>query len=263
MTTFNYGGTQLETFGNITVVDGYLDIPERRGKNIVIPLSDGTVHTNKYWDERTITFGIAVIEATATALETKLDTIRTLLAPSAPQTLSMTLESSAVRTVLATVEKPIQTKKMSPTNARILVEFTVCSPYWRSDTIYEVTSDAIDGTPTPQTLTVVNGGSVQEMNPVLLLTGPLRNTVITNTTPTPDVILTYTGTIAGGATVTIQKTNGEYTAVHSGSGNVIGNVSHSGSPALMMFNVGSNAVTIADADYAGGTVKVSFYPAYL
>jgi hypothetical protein len=94
----------------------------------------------------------------------------------------------------------------------------------------------------------------------------LENPVITNTTPTVPVILTYTGVIDDGETVTIQTaTTGEYTATHSVDGNVIGNVTHSGSSALMTFEVGNNAVTIADDNYAGGNAKlnVNFYTPYL
>jgi hypothetical protein len=99
-----------------------------------------------------------------------------------------------------------------------------------------------------------------------VLYGPLENPVITNTTPATPVILTYTGVIDDGETVTIQTAaTGEYTAVHNVDGNVIGNVTHSGSAALMVFEVGNNAVTIADANYAGGNAKlnVNFYSPYL
>jgi phage-related protein len=261
MTSFTFGGTALTSFGRVTLIDDYLDTADRRGDNIALPYRHGTVFVPKYYDERKIIIGIAVIAATATALETSMDTMRKLFSVRTQQTLAMTLEDASVRNALASVDSRLGFERVSPVIARVTAEFTLTSPFFRGATLYEVTSDAIDGTPTPQTLTVVNGGTVEERAPTLLLTGALKNPVITNTTT--GVSLTYTGTIAGGASVTIGETNGEMYATHSTSGNVIGNVTHSGSSALMTFNTGNNAVTIADADYAGGRLKVSYYPPYL
>lgn len=263
---FSYGGTTLATYGKVTLINDYLDIPQRRGENQTIPYRHGTIHVPKYFGERKMTFGMAITAATATALETLFDTMRAKFAPLTEQTLSVTLESGAIRTVNAIMDRPMEINRKTNTLAFVVVEFTLANPIWRSSVLYTVDSDAIDGTPTPQTLTVANGGTVEERDPILVLTGPLKNPVITNTTPTVPVILTYTGTIADANTVTIQTAaTGEYTATHSVSGNVIGNVSHSGSSALMVFNVGNNAVTIADDDYAGGNAKinVSFYTPYL
>lgn len=261
-TAFTYGGTALSSLGKVVNMDGYLDGPEERGDNITIPYRDGTNFVSKYLDERKLAFRISVTAASATALETAFDTMFTLFAPRTQQTLSQTRESGAIRTALATASMSIAPERKTNTHAFVVVEFTITNSYFRSDTIYEVTSDAIDGTPTPQTLTVVNSGSVVERNPTLLLTGPLTNPVILNTTNS--VSVTYTGVIAGGATVTIGETNGEKYATHSASGNVVGNVSHSlGNPEWMRLNVGNNAITIADGAYAGGTVKFSYYPPFI
>jgi len=260
MTTFAYGLTQLESLGNITLVDDYLDLPARRGNNKTIPYRHGTVFNQKFYDQRTIPVGIAILGTSLSDLETKLNTIRGLFSEQTPQTLTIVFEDSSTKTALVTVDRPLQIRR-TQSLARIVVEFTLCDPFFRSSTLYEVTSDAIDGTPTPQTLTVVNSGTVEERNPTMLLSGPLKNPVITNTDNA--VSLTYTGTIAGGTSVTIGELNGEKYATHSGTGSVIGNVTHSGSAAFMTLDVGNNAITITDADYAGGTVKFSYYPPFL
>jgi len=261
-TSFTYGGTALTSFGKVTNADPYLDQAERVGDDIKIPLDDGKIFTKKYSDSRSISIGMVINAATAAALETSIDNLRKLLAPRAEQTLAMTMEDASVRNISATVNKGLQVNRLSPTIARVVIQFDCAYPFWRSNTLYEVTSDAIDGTPTPQTLTVVNGGAAQERNPTFLLTGPLRNIVFSCTVDGVLHTLTYTGTIAAGATVTIGKTNKEYYATHSVSGSVIGNVSHSPVSELMVFAVGNNACTIADADYGGGTCKVSFYPPF-
>jgi len=262
MTSLTYGGTALSSFGKVTLIDDCLDQADRVGDNIKIPLDDGELFTQKHFGGRIISVGIAVIAATATALETAMDNLRKLLAPRAEQTLAMTMEDASVRNISATVNKSLQVSRFSDKMARVVVQFDCAHPFWRSNTLYEVTSDAIDGTPTPQTLTVANSGTAQERNPTFLLTGPLRNTVFSCTVDGVLHTLTYTGTIAAGTTVTIGKTNKEYYATHSVSGSVIGNVSHSGSTAFMVFATGNNSCTIADADYGGGTCKVSFYTPY-
>jgi len=72
MTTFVYGATDLSTLGNITVIDDYLDLPQKRGGNQMIPYQHGTRFVQKYYDERTIAVGIAVLGTSLSDLETKL-----------------------------------------------------------------------------------------------------------------------------------------------------------------------------------------------
>jgi len=79
--TWTYGGTALTSFGKITVIDGYLDMPQRRGTNQIIPFQHGTMHAGKYYDQRTLAFGITITAASASALETTFDNLRKLIAP--------------------------------------------------------------------------------------------------------------------------------------------------------------------------------------
>jgi hypothetical protein len=236
-------------------------MPEKRGSNISIPYQHGTSFVTKFYDERTIQFGIAVIEATATALETQFNTIRALFSTMEPKVLEVTLEDASVRTVLASCEKPLQVKRMSNKNARIIVELTLHRPFFRSGTVIADNTTVVDES--PESMTVTNPGTVEERDPTILLTGSLQNVVITNTSITPNVILTYTGTIAVAHWVSIATaTTGEYTAIDNHGVNVIGNVTHSGSSALMVFAVGDNVLSIT-TDAGPGAVKASFYAPYL
>lgn len=260
MTTFSYGGTDLSTFGNITIIDGYLDLPERRGGNITIPLRNGTIFTRKYYDERTITFGIAIIESTLAALETKLDTIRALFSVPTQQTLSITFEDTTVKTVQATVDKALQVSR-AKTMARVVVEFTMCEPFFRLSTAIADNTLAINAS--PKAMTVTNPGTVEERDPQIIIHGAFTSITIANSTNGASV--TYTGAIGTGETVTIGTLNGEYYATLStGSANVIGNVTHSGSAALFPINVGANTLSITNAGRdANSTVKITFNAPYL
>lgn len=256
MTTWSFAGTTLTTYGKITVLDDYLDLPERRGNNQAVPYKHGTVFTEKFYDERTITMGIAMEAASGSALETNFDNLRARLSGRTQGSLIMTREDSTVRYAMASVNKSIQVTRKSATVALAVVEFELSYPFFRLSTAIADNTTTINSS--PKAMTVTNPGTVEERDPTIVITGPFSSMTITNSTN--GVALTYTGAIGAGATVTIGTLNGEYFATLStGSANVIGNVTHSGSAALMVFDVGANtlAITSAGGDNTG-TVRVNF-----
>jgi hypothetical protein len=263
MTTFSFGGTYLESFGPVTMINEYLDIPARRGSDMQIPFRHGSIFVKKFYDSRTMSFGIAVMEATAAALEAKIATMQALFSPLAQQTLSITMEDSSVRTASAVVNSPMQTNKIAPNVARVVVEFTLANPIFRSATVLASTIATIDTD--PHALVVDNTGTVEERDPRIILTGPLNDVVITNSTN--GLVLTYTGDIPAGSHVDIYTnvTGGYVAYLDDGSPpvvNVIGNVTHEGDTTLMTFNVGVNTLSIHSDVTTTGTVEVTFYPPY-
>jgi len=260
MSAWKFGNYDLNSFGPVTLIDDYLDLPDRRGKNQVIPFKHGTTFIEKYYDERILTFGMVVSGETADGLESVLETLRGLLAVRTQQTLTQTLLDGTMRTASACVDRPLQVTRPAPHIAKLTVEFTLASPYMRLSTLIADNTTTIDAS--PKAMTVTNPGTVEERDPIITLTGPLQNTVITNSTN--GCILTYTGTIAAPRVVTIQTAaTGEFTATTDLAANVIGNVSHSGAAALMVLNSGENTLSITDATATTGSVKISFYPPYL
>lgn len=258
MTAWAFGGYDLSSFGRVTLIDDYLDVPARRGDNQVIPFRHGSVFVEKYFDERTLSFGIAVSAETIEAMESLMETLRGLLSPRTQQTLSQTLTNGTVRSVLASVDKRLQVNRPAPNIALIVVEFTLCQPFFRLSTAIADNTTTIDAS--PKAMTVTNPGTIEERDATIILTGPLENTVITNSTN--GVVLTYSGVIASPRVVTIQTVNGEFVATDDLGANVIGNITHAGSPSLMVFNVGANTLSIADDEATTGTVKASFNPPY-
>lgn len=260
MTTWIFGGTALSSFGKVTLINDYLDFVERRGENIIVPYQHGRVFVEKYFDERKLSFGIAVVGTSASDLETKMDTMRALFAPRTQQTLAMTREDTTVRNAQATVDKALGVERLSDKIARVVVDFTMPSPFFRLSTAIADNTTTINANPTAMVFS--NPGTVEERNPTITLTGPLSNTVITNSTN--GCVLTYTGTIASPRVVTITtNSQGEYIATNDLGTNVIGNITHSGSAALMVLNVGSNTLSIADDTHTTGAVKISFYAPFL
>jgi phage-related protein len=262
LTTYKFGGTALTAFGKVTLINDNLDNAERRGGNIEIPFRHGATFSQKFYGERSITFGIAMTAASATAMETLFDTLHALIAPRTEQVLEMTLEDASVRNISATVNKPLNVNRITNTLARVTIQFDCSFQFWRLSTAIT------DNTVTPNSnnfhFHVTNPGTVQELNPTIILTG-LYTTSVTITNTTNSAVLVYTGTIAATNTVTIGMTAlGEFYATHSVSGNVIGNVTHSGSSALMPIEVGLNEMQIASAGQGGNTrVQVTFNAPYL
>ena len=261
MTSYTFGGTALTSLGKVTLINENLDIAERRGDNKVIPFRHGAVFNSKYYSERSITFGIAMTAASATALEALFDTLHTLISPRTEQTLAMTLEDASVRTISATVNSALDVNRITNTLARITIRFDCASPFWRGATAIADNTTAINAS--PKAMTVTNTGTVEERDPTITIHGAFTSITITNSTNGASV--TYTGAIGTAETVTIGTLNGEYYATLStGSTNVIGNVTHSGSAALLPLNVGANTLSITNAGRdANSTVKISFYPPYL
>jgi len=260
MTTWTYGGTALTSFGRVTLIDDYLDIPQRRGDNITIPYRHGAKFAEKFYDQRKMLFGIAVISTSAQGLETLFDTMKTLFSPRTLQTLACTREDSTVRNISASVDSPLNIQRVSDKIAKVVVEFTCPDPIFRLSTA--IADNTLTINASPKAMTVTNPGSVEERDPTITIAGPFTSITLTNSTN--GAVLTYIGAIDAGETVTIGTLNGEYYATHNVDGNVIGNVTHSGSSALMVFNAGANtlAITSAGGDNSG-TVKASFFAPFL
>lgn len=259
-TAYSFGGTALSTYGTVTLLNDHFDIPERRGENIIIPFRHGTQFVRKYYGERKMTFGFIYRAASMTAMETTIDALHAKLAPLTQQTLSQTREDGSVRTASAAVSAPLQIERETPTVVRFVVEFTLPFPFFRLSTAIADNTTTINAN--PKAMTVTNPGTIEERDATIILTGPLSNTVITNSTN--GCTLTYTGTIASPRVVTISTSaTGEYTATTDLGANVIGNITHTGASALMVFDVGANTLSIADGTATTGSVRVNFNAPFL
>ena len=260
MTAWTFGGITLTTFGKVTLLDSYLDSPPSRGDDVTIPYRHGAVFARKYYNKKILLLGVTVIGTSASNLESLMDTMRKLFAVRTQQTLSMTLEDATTRTALAVVNESLNFTRLSDKLARVAISFDVHTPYWRLSTDIADNTVTIDAS--PKAMTVTNPGTIEERDATIILTGPLEDTVITNSTN--GCVLTYTGVIASPRVVTIStNSSGEYVATDDLGANVIGNITHSGSAALMVFNTGNNTMSITDDTATTGTVKVTFKAPFL
>ena len=258
--SWTFGGTALTTYGRVTLFNDSYDITERRGGDILLPFQHGQQFVQKYFDERRLAFTIKYQGASFSALESNIDALKTLIAPRTQQTLSQTRSDATVRTIPAVVERPLQVDLSNGNNiAFFIIEFTCAFPFFRLSTAIADNTTTINAN--PKAMTVTNPGTVEEMDATIILTGPLSNTVITNSTN--GYTLTYTGTISSPRVVTIQKSGREWIATDDLGANKISNITHSGGSTFMKFEPGANTLSIADSTHTTGTVKVTFNAPYL
>lgn len=255
---WKFNGVDLSTFGNITLIDDYLDMADARGEDATIPFHDGDLFSEKYFGSRELMFSIAPYAASAEDLETLFDTLRALLAPRTQKVLQRIGENGSIRTVNASVNRSISPRRLASNLSKITVVFKLPDPFFRGS---DIISASVVVNASPKALNVTNSGAVEERNPLITLTGPLDDVVITNSTN--GFTLSYNAAISGGDVVTIQAVDMEYRALLNGVTNVIGNVDHTGGAEFFKVDVGANVLSIVSSVATTGIVAVSFYPPFM
>jgi hypothetical protein len=260
MSSWSYRGTTLDSLGIVTLVSDSFRMPERRGKNILIPLRDGREFVEKMFEQRSMSLGLEVDAESIEALEAAIDVVKTLFGKRTLGTLQQTLESGAVRKAQAELEGDLSPSRISPNDVRMLLEFTMPNPFFYSDTL---TTDTQTINASPKTYTLNNPGTVGKADPKIVLTGPLSSPEITNVTN--GVKVKYNAAITAGhyVTIDVDAVTGEYTAVDDLAVNVIGNVSHEGDTAFFVLDSGDNSISVTDGTATTGTVKIEFYAPFL
>lgn len=255
---WTFGGVSLDKFGAFTLLDDYLGSPERRGENLLVPFRHGRVHVAKYYDQRTMVIGFTKDCADAAELEALMDELKQLIGVPGQQALVGYFRDGTVRQGQAEVVDAMLPKRFAPGVSKFTLDFVLPDPFLRSTS---ETSEVITVDATPKAGSITNPGTVGARNPTIILTGPLENTEIVNSTT--GVSVKYNAAIAAPRVVTIQEVDGEIIATDDLAANVIGNVTHSGSAALMVIDPGANTLSITDDVHTTGEVEIAFYAPYL
>lgn len=256
-TSWSFNGLDLSTLGAITLLDDYLSSPSRKGGDQNIPKHHGSLFSQKFFDKREIEIGLAIRKDSSILLEEALDTLRKTLLMRGEKTLSNTRADGSVRTAQASVNGSITVKRESYKFARATVQFSLADPFFRSTILTELETDIDES---PEEFSIENAGTVEECQPVIALTGPLTNPVISN--DTNGCSMTYNGTIASPRIVTIQVINGELTALDDLGNNLISNLEHEGTETHFRLEPGSNDISVTSTSPTTGKVGISFYPPY-
>lgn len=269
-------GVSLNQDGwNIATVGGErYDLPVRRGENIALAYRPGTLHRQKLPEQRVIslsmwTAGIDNVSGYGSdpvlQWNDNWDTLRRLVwKPNGAQvtlTRRWKLTVASTPTIVAASALAEVSEAMTPSmtgraRSEFQMTFLLADPYFYGT---QVTTPIPLSTPT----VVTNAGHDAAAHAWMQvdLIGPLTNPKLTNATPTPDVWVAYTGSIAAGQTVTLDV--GACTATCAvAPTNRINLISHSGSRYWMGLLAGTNTLTLT-ASAGTGSAVVRFKPPYV
>lgn len=272
---WTFGGVSLnQPQWNIRTFGGSRwNLPPVRGSNITVLRQAGQVHRAKTIDSRTIVLKMwtAGIDPTSgqpssnprLAFNDNLDTLRNLFANLGTQEELVrrwwvTVDSTptlVAATALAEVVSMSDLAMQGPFAAEFDVELLLADSFFYGSAI---TEDLEVDTPTVITNPGQNAARAKSFS--IVLHGPLTNPRVTNSTPNPDIWVSYTGSIADGDFVTIDVD--AFVAITDEDLNVTDKIHHSGSPFLMSLRPGANTLELT-ADSGAGHAVVSFAPGYL
>lgn len=253
---WTFGGVRLDSIGAVTELDGYLDMPPKRGDNILISLQPGKVWTAKYHDQRVIQFGIEIAARDIPELEQKFDILKRLVGSRIQQALVHNF-CDGPRTAMAEVLNVLNpTRDPDPLVAKIVIDFLLADPFFRASVMV---SKTVDIATSPYTL--YNPGTAGERKAVITLAGPLDNPELENVTT--GTKLQFLGVLNNpGEWVRIDCRL--YTAVDQSANNVIGSIVHTGSTVFLTLAAGNNTINLTDTTGTNtGTAQIDFYPPYL
>lgn len=254
---WEFGDMALTSLGVITKLSDYLELPARRGDNILIPYQDGRIFLRKFFDQRVIQMGMALTEANAAALESKIEEIKILFGQPYQQLLRVRLEDATVRQAFACVDGGIDVVRLSAGVAKLVIPFKLADPYFRSE---DQTSDETTIDDNPKTFTIINPGTAEERKAIITLTGPLSHPIITNAMN--GAALQFDDVLAAGADI-VTIDCGAFTAVDETNANVIAKIIHTGDVCFLPLVAGDNDLTVEDGTATTGKVKFEFYAPYL
>lgn len=255
--TWKFGGTDLGMVANdgrygISELSSPNDLPETRGKNPVVPLREGTIHSPKIFDERTISLGMWIVGDNRQDFQSRLDTLKQLLGRRQRQTLQRIMEDGSTREAQAEVARTLGFRKQGPAYGRFTVDFLLAEPHMRSDTLTDTGSVGISSS--PHDFTLNNPGTAEDRSAIITFDGPLENPKLTN--QDNGIWVGLIGILGAGSSYEIN------TAEFSISPTDYDILQHSGDNYFMVINPGDNAMRL-ETDTTGGSVRIQFYAPYL
>ena len=240
---WEYDGVDLTTYAyTIRYLGAPLNVPPRRGENLVIPHKTGRGWVDKRPDQRVVTLAMWVQNVLANtgaaggdaAMLSNLDTLRGLFARDGQHTLK---HQYGLITRLATAEvvSEVVFELMGKDNVYFLeVEFLLADPWWYAESATTVGPTTM--TASPQNLTVTNAGSRRSEAGVFTITGQVTNPRLT----IGSYWVQYTGTVAYGQSLVINV--GTFIATLAGA-DVSGDITHEGGVVWLPIPAGANTLT--------------------
>lgn len=260
---WEYDGVDLTTLAyNVRLLGAPLDVPDRRGDNVIVGGRSGRLYVPKLFDQRTVTLAMFVRDTHPTSggggseaqLLANLDALRGLFARDGQHVLKHTM-GGVTRVATAEVASAIEFQPRGPNLYAFVVEFVLADPLWYAQSATTIGPTAI--IQSPQNIAVNNGGTYKAEKPRLTVTGPITNPKFT----IGSVWVMYTGVVQDGSTLVIDC--GAWTATVDGT-NVADDITHDGALRWLEVPVGVSTLTVESSGYGAATaVTLEFTAAFI
>lgn len=270
-------GTSLHRKGwSVSTMGGSrYDLPEWRGEDELIAGSPGELWLPKIPASRVVTLsmwvtggdpatGVKGSHSLSTQWNYNWETLRNLVYKPLGAQVTLTRRwnqlVSGVETLITASALTQVVGNMSPTmtgraRADFVLDLKLADPFFYGST--STTSFALD---TPVSITNPGNYFATWKNFSITFTGPIVNPVLTNATPAVDIWVKYVGTLAAGQSVVLNVA--DFTAVKTGSVNVVNNIVNYGFPRWFKLEKGANICTLT-ADSGSGSASLSYKPPYV
>lgn len=261
---WQFNSVPLASFGALVLLDESYDGPSKRGDNIPIPYQHGRTWVPKYFEQRTMMFGVTIIGSDMYDFESKIDTLKALCGTRVRKYLGhhfLVGGSYNFRQALAEVQGNLGLVRDDDARvAKATITFLMAEPFLRANVLSTLTTTI---NASPKTFTFTHQGTAEETQAIIRLSGPLSNPVISNLHAdfAAPISFTYGAAIANGHYVDVDC--GKFTAIYDGVTNVVGNITHAGDPHFMVLLPGANPMSVTDGTHTTGTVRIQHYPPYL
>ncbi len=253
--TWSFGGTDLTSAGAYKVIDfaSANELPPVRSDNPEIPLREGRLHTEKLFDQRTLSLGMYLNGTSITDFESKLETFKQLFGSRTRQYLQRTMADTSIRRALAEVTRFDVAQKGSM-YAKLSVDFLLAEPFFRSVSA-TIDTQVISASPLEYELT--NPGTAPDKSALIEFIGPLNYPKLTNLEN--GVYVAYNDAIADSV---ITKIYVDTFQCLQGTTVMLDKLVHSGDAYFMVLLPGSNTMKL-ETNTTGGSVRITFYPPWL
>jgi hypothetical protein len=261
--TWEYDGVDLTTLAyNVRLLGAPLDVPNRRGDNVIVGGRSGRLYVPKQFDQRKVTLAMFVRDTHPTSggsgseaqLLANLDALRGLFARDGQHTLKHTM-GGVTRVAKAEVASAIEFQPRGPNLYAFVVEFVLADPLWYGESSVIIGPHGVSFT--PYNIGVNNHGTYKAEKVVITVTGEMTNPRFT----VGQIWVQYNGTVAGGETLIID--GGDWKA-EKNEVDATKDISHDGAIRWLELPVGISTLTVTGTvGSPTPTVKVEFTPAYI
>lgn len=260
---WEYDGVDISTLAyNVRILGAPVQVPPRRGDNVVLPGQDGRLYVPKHIDQRKLTLAMFVRaippgggSPSSSQLMANLDTLRGLFARPGLHTLKHQYgpNPTDVRVAQAEVISVVEFQPVGPHSFRFAVTFVLADPFWYAQSATTVGPVAI--TTTDQNIGLVSNGTYRAL-PTLTVTGEIATPKFT----IGSIWVRWNDTVPAGSTLILDCSTWQATLDGVRRN---GDIEHDGALRWLEIPAGVSTLNVASASVSGATVTIEWTDTFI